>query len=271
MANAGSFTTGTGPRSGSANRAKQLSWGVGNYEFLDSEASKVNLYWRAIEYGSDVMVGRFLGGGWAGAGGGRGARHGQELTAFGEGSGQQFIPYSATMRTFEDALHSARAAREVMRAQGAHFGGRTGKVGKGNPGPSTLGLITKPIEAHEAYAKAFKEFDVVAQEREAIYAVFGTIVRQAQTRSAPQYKVGVANIPNFMTVSVLSSINLKKLANDMTSDAIGSFSERLTAVHRELAIRLQELVASNLVLVRPGVSSGQLRRAVLDPRNRFPQ
>lgn len=239
---------------GNTEGLKQFGFGVGSIPFLDSEDSRVSRYWRAIEVGSSKMEGKFLGGGWAGPGGGRGARHGQDLTPFGEGSGQQFIPYSHTMSpTPEGAFFSARVARRLMREQGLR-------------NPLATGYIHNPIPAHDAYGKAFKAFNATAKEMEIITRLFGEILATGKGRPINVSGVTVGSLPDFLAVGVVSAPNLQLLA-----DAFGKARSQLNDLNRELAAELAAVVADELVLVRPDASSGHLKEAILDRRNRFPQ
>lgn len=266
MANAGSFVPGSGPRGGRTNQLKQLGYGVGSYSFLDSEQDKAFRYWRQIEFGSSIHVGRFLGGAWGGAGGGRGARHGQALTQFGAGEGQQFIPYSTSMEPGKaGAGYSAYKAGQILREQGARKADREAHFGTG-------GYITRPIEPHEAYARAFRKFNAAEKELEAIRQLFGRLVREAGSKPLKNLSAAnLSNIGDFMSVRVLSAPNVRLLQNDTSSGALGPFGSRLTALNRILAEELAFAVAEELVLVRPDVSSGTLKDTIVDPRNRFPK
>lgn len=264
MANAGSFVTGTGSRSGSANRGKQLGYGVGKFEFLDSEQDRAFRYWRQIEEGSSIHVGRFLGGAWGGAGGGRGARHGQELTQFGAGEGQQFIPFSISMAPGkEGAGYSAAKAARLLKEQGLRSAAGERSFGTG-------GYILRPIEPHEAYPRAFAKFNGAQKELAAIRQLFGEIIREA--KGAPLTNLsGARNVQEFIGVRIVSAPNVARLRQDFSSGALGTFPTRLLELNRVLAEELAAAVAEELVLVRPDVSTGTLRDAILDPRNRFPQ
>lgn len=266
MANAGLFVTGGGPRGGRTNQLKQLGYGVGNYSFLDSEQNRAFRYWRQIEFGSDVHVGRFLGGAWGGAGGGRGARHGQALTQFGAGEGQQFIPFSTTMEPGPTgAGYSSRRAAQLLKEQGARKADRESHFGTG-------GYILRPIEPHEAYARAFRKFNAAEKEKQAIMQLFGRLIREAGSKPLRDLSAAnLSNIGDFMTVRVLSAPNVRLLQNDTSSGALGPFGSRLTALNRILAEELALAVAEELVLVRPDVSTGTLKETIVDPRNRFPQ
>lgn len=251
---------------GNKEQLKQLGYGVGSYPFLDSEQDKAFRYWRQIEFGSSIHVGRFLGGAWGGAGGGRGARHGQALTQFGAGEGQQFIPYSTTMEPGKaGAGYSAYRAGQLLREQDARKADRETHFGTG-------GYITRPIEPHEAYARGFRNFRAAEKELEAIRQLFGKLMREAGSKPLRDLSAAnLANLGDFMTVKVVSAPNVRLLQNDTSSGALGPFGSRLTALNRILAEELALAIADELVLVRPEVSSGTLKDTIVDPRNRFPR
>lgn len=102
----------------------ESGFGVGIEDYLDKSEAK---YWRQIEEGTDVHVGREIRGVFGGTLAGP-RRGGSPLTSFGQDYGGKFIPISKSVRTVFD-------------------GGRPVSVRK-----STIG---QPIEAHDSYADAF--------------------------------------------------------------------------------------------------------------------
>lgn len=237
---------------GNTEGLKQLGFGVGNLDFLNNEQSRVDRYWRAIENGSDALLGRTLGGGWRSTGALPGQRHGVDLTQFGEGAGQQFVPYAHTM-DLEGALYSAIRARKIMKDQ------------QGIVNAHTSGIISKPIQAKGDYAKAFRSFPALQEEAAVLKTLIGEMARSGG-RAANVSRVNFANIPSFMAIGVISKPNLQRLAA-----ARRDLGNQLTNANRELAIRLQKVVVDSLEYKRPDVSTGRLHDAYNDPRNRFPQ
>lgn len=98
--------------SGANGYGDRLGWVVGVQEWLDSEASKVARYWRAIEYGSNYWVDKTIVGLWTDTPGSNDRPNrlinGQEMTAMGRGDGEKFAPFFA--RQGVDLEKAARAA-----------------------------------------------------------------------------------------------------------------------------------------------------------------
>lgn len=234
---------------------QSFGFGVGNFEFLDSENSRVERYWRAVEFGTDALVGRFIGGAWGSQPGEPGARHGQSLTQFGGGAAQQFIPYSHRM-DFEGAIRSARAARKLLREQEVR-------------NPLTTGYIMRPIPAMDSYGKAFKAFKPVEKEKELLGRVFKDVMLNAtgQGRRIDTSKVSLGSQPDFIAVGVLTPTTVQLIADNF-SKAFSQLRELNKAMAEELAKAVQEEEIGSIL--RPGVSTKKLQGAILDPRNRFP-
>lgn len=90
------------------NYAGQVGWAVGMPKWLDSAESKVNRYWRSIEYGSDEWVGRRVVGLWGPDAEPRKGLWGMATTPFGAGSREKFAPYFKDNK--QDMLGVARFA-----------------------------------------------------------------------------------------------------------------------------------------------------------------
>lgn len=94
-----------------------LGWVVGREKWLDSEASRVRRYWRAIEEGGTAgnthWVGQTMAGLWTNRAGTNDRPNslinGQQMTAFKGGGGEKFAPFFSSGED-PDSLRASRAA-----------------------------------------------------------------------------------------------------------------------------------------------------------------
>lgn len=258
---------------GNITSLSRFAFGVGNLEWLNSETSKVALYWREIDQGTHGFIGRKLAGAWGNEGGPRGELIGGPAVGFGEGRGQKFIPFAATLRSEDELAKGAVRAHSYLRRLG-------------NRGASTRGVVKHEITAHRFFERAAENFDPVAREKEAIAAAFensGILGKPTRANVAsalgrkkptgrPRQQISSARaksrLGGFLHVSVLSA-GSQSLAN------VGGFTDfqrELTAANRLLAKEFADLVAAEFVSsrVRAATATGRLEEALLDRRNRFP-
>lgn len=189
---------------------KSLGWSVGRFEFLDSEQSKVERYWRAIESGSTDWVGQRLVGLWGGnPGTNRRPNRIIEGTLGGMGgrNDQKFVPFFANRGKGE--LGAARAALYYFFGGGPTRGNPTFEnmdllkvdrspdvvYGRGDAGvqrrraqgrlyfwlmtrarvdqmPFVQGIVGQEIKAGYHYARALAHFDPLKVEMDEIRKVF---------------------------------------------------------------------------------------------------
>lgn len=95
-----------------SNYAGQAGWSVGMASWLDDPASKVNRYWRVIEFGSAATgwpwKGKLVAGLWGPNAGPRGGLWGSATTEFSGRNNQKFAPYFSDIG--QDMLGPARKA-----------------------------------------------------------------------------------------------------------------------------------------------------------------
>jgi len=265
----------------------RLGFSVGNPEFLDSAASKILAYWRGLEYGSELFVGREIFGLW-----GEGTRLAPGSGGFfgaGHSGGQQFFPlgFLSTILPGE-GTPTAKALRYLRKAGEATTVG--GMRMANTRGTSIKAVVKNPIIAQGAYKKAWESFMPAQQEKEAVLQIFrntGFTSGGFQGRSHGKV-VGGQSCTRFADVrrrrpQAISSAGVLARTGFISGGAISGytgslagfdrvFQRDLTNINRELAGRLAELVAQfqEDAIKRKSTTSGKLIAATLDPRNRFP-
>jgi hypothetical protein len=207
-------------------------WSVGNIDWLNSPASKVNRYWRVVEEGSNATdwpwQGQRIVGLWGPNAGPRGGLINGDLSAFQSGrSDQKFVPF---FRQRGKGLEGAARAALYY-----YFGGGEGKnmdliradpsAGKyGGPGrsveaarkrfyfwmmmvgkdhgprleqlPFVTGIIMREVQAGDYYARAITSFNPLEREKEKIRQLFG------KDMSTPG---GVKNARDYQAMDAYSS------------------------------------------------------------------
>lgn len=172
-------------------------WAVGNPDWLNSDASKVERYWRVIEEGSAATgwpwEGQTVVGLWGPNAGPRGALRNGELSPFGSASDQKFVPFFRS-RT-GDMLGAARAALYYF-FDGGH-GANMDLLNVEPRGKQTIdqarrsfyfwlmtharieqmpfvhGVIINPVPAGHYYNKAVESFNPMEREMAEIVRIFG--------------------------------------------------------------------------------------------------
>lgn len=254
-----------------------LGFGVGVRNFLDSEESRVRSYWRGLEEGSEKFIGRTIYGLFGNAHGPRGALQTGQLSGFGAGSGQKFVPFLKPPSDPRGGrLASAYLYRQGDFRQGRGEGSRLrtrGVKGGGSAllyGGGTHGVINKPIVAQHAYLLALEEFGAVAKEEEAITAAFRASSSSSHLRDRFPRPMTPGGVAFSARTGLRASISLSGFNTSILSDQ--AFTTELTNANKALAFALASKVyeIQKRLFLRPDVSSGRLEAATLDPRNRFP-
>lgn len=234
-------------------------YAVGNPEWIESQASKVGMYFRSIEYGTHGFVGRVLAGAFGF--GSRGDRIYPDIVPFGaQTSNQSFVPFAPSLRDNDLALGASRAS-QYLRQLGF------GRV-------PTIAVVQHEIEPHLAYEKGAAEFDPVAREVEAIKQAFansGLTLSDRSGRTTPT-KAQTAGFAPLSRGGFLSGHALSTSSRSLGNiDQV--FRAELTEANRILALELAESIAEFYGpehLKRPEASTGKLQAATLAPQNRFP-
>jgi hypothetical protein len=247
---------------GNIESSKRLGFAVGNLAFLESQESRVGLYFRSVEFGTHGFIGRKLTGLW-----GLGTRLVPATGDFvpsGLGTGQQFFPLGPS--TGNAVLADRTSALAYLR--------------KADLPRRLRGIVRHEIEPMNAYKRAGEKFNVREREREAIKQAFaesGLGLASSASGVKPRGRSNVTGevgkrfetrleAAGFFEVHALSTRS-RSLANiDRT------FQAELTNANRLLAEALAGEVALLIKesLKRPLTSKGWMAAAATDRRNRFP-
>ena len=323
--------------------AGQLGWGVGMYDWLDSEASQVKMYWRMIEHGSEdsnwPWVGKRIAGLWGSQAGPRGALHGSANNPFRPGADtEKLAPYYDTINS--DMLGAARRALWVFLGGGkgpnmdllrASFFVKTEMRGGKNSKrrvtrlvqatteaqrrharqslfywfmtqasveqiPFVQGVVHRPIEPRDYYAKALRSFPLEQRQLEAMRHVFAEafqtftgrtdleVLRKAQARDnlsgrastgRARQVVDDAGLRRFgvfgnTEVTIAATPTIQSLTREQGRFVNGAWQSALREANERVAILFQEAVVGEMVRGRRPATYA-LRKATADPRNRYPR
>lgn len=253
----------------------RLGFGVGNPDFLNSEASKVALYYRGLEYGSTKFLGREIFGLF-----GSGSRmdfKGGELSAPGRGSGQQFFPLRYIAEFLPGGGTATAKALRYLRRNG----------GSKTHGSNVVATIKNPIVAQNAYKDAYASFGPGAREEEAVRQVLGGLIGVVDASKARPGAVVDKTTPlidqRFRRASPVTSAQIRQRSGFLSGGALSGYTGSLARIDQTLIrelIQINKKLAEGLAsevarlqqeaIKRPGTESGRLIEATTDARNRFP-
>lgn len=244
-----------------------LGWGVGNLEWLNDPASKVNRYWRVIEEGSEATAwpwqGQTIVGLWGPQAEPRGALHGTGFSVFGESDTEKFIPFFAKLGTDLDAAKRAAllslfgvapgSKMTVTRNEDLLYGDTPAQKRKAlyylmervpvDRVPFVRGVIQQPVLARHHYANARAKFQPLAKELEALREQLRGIFSQDIATTAGLQKArgilatDVSGVPRsgprrsesreFPSDGAVVSITASPIVQDLIRDGKGQFSTKV--------------------------------------------
>ena len=277
------FGRGAGGQFNSKFTLGRLGFGVGIPTFLDSEASRVRLYYRGLEFGSEKFLGREIYGVF-----GRGSRYDYQGGGFyapGSGEGQQFFPlrYAAGL-IGGGGTPTAKVLRYLRQA------GRTGEKGSRSyvRGSNVVATIKNAIIAQNAYKDAFKSFGAAEKEKAAVLQILGGLIGPVDARGAGGRGGVVVNTTPLVDLRTqrkapLTSRQFRSRGGFLTGGALSGYTGSLAGLDRTLQrelTQINKLLAEGLSvevaalqrdrIKRPGTESGRLLQATTDVRNRYP-
>lgn len=275
-----------------------LGWSVGRFEWLDSESSKVNRYWRAIEMGSMYWVGKHIVGLWGDRPGDNSRpnilRSGT-LDAMRSGVGsQKFVPFFATEgANMEKAaraallyylgiqMHSRPTDEQLARLNGAtpqdnrniFFWLMTRAPADRFPFVSTV--VGRPIEARNFYRQALVNYDPMTEHvallrRGVSLTLSGMSSTGTEARGPDQLKPGMSGPTRGGVATLRTSVATQSfLRND--KGQFTSWQDMIVDINKEMASQFQAAVVEMMTSSKGHrVPTGDLLRATEDPRNRTP-
>ncbi len=238
-----------------------IGFGVGNPDFLNSAASKVQAYYREIEFGTTRFVGRRIYGLFGDEAGPRGGLINGTLTPFGGRVDQKFVPFAEPETNPVGGRRAAAYLRRQEKIKGDQAAG------------AVSGIIKREIVAQKAYAKAAAAFNPLEQERTAIQEAFSQTFTDPSSalsgRGRQRKTAGAASFKKRSGLQVTFTLSGFQTSLQKVDQA---FITELTNANKILALRLADKVAEeqDQLIKRRLVSSGRLVSATLDPANRFP-
>lgn len=254
-----------------------LGFAVGDPTYLESSESGVASYFRSIEYGTQGFAERPLGGLFGDRGGPRGGLIEGNLSTFGSGAGQKFVPFNRSGEIGQEgaikALGYLVAHHEISFAA---YRALLKRVKEGATTGPTFSATHKEIAPMNAYQRASDAFSPLQREQDALREVFGRLTidgklvfgqgkgrRQPPTGERTKRFVGRTGFIGGFASSQFA-LSFAKIDQSLQLE--------LTQANRELALALAAEVADTIEksIKRPGTSTGKLVSATLQPENRFP-